>query len=103
MVRISGKRHANEEIPDEHRFNAIWEEVERTRRMLETLYNNLQLSSGTNVFKKTVILKDQDDQPAMEVTSVIMTRKMRPSFVDESIKSRYVTRSQTKRCHPDTN
>lgn len=39
-----------EKIPDEQQFNAIWEEeIERTRRMLEALYNNFQLTSGTNV------------------------------------------------------
>lgn len=94
---------ANEdtEIPDEQEFEKIWnEEIERTKNMLDNFYHNLQIINGTKLYKKTTVLKNEEGQEAVEVTSVIMVRHLTSSLdVDKPLQiyHRIVGRNMTSR------
>lgn len=64
-----------EEVPNEAEFHELWnEEIDRSRRMLEALYNNLQMTNGTRLYKKTTTIKNKLGQETTEITSVVMLR-----------------------------
>lgn len=68
--------------------------------MLDNFYHNLQIINGTKLYKKTTILKNEEGQEAIEITSVIMVRQLTSgSDVDRplEINHRIVGRNMTSR------
>lgn len=67
--------------------------------MLDNFYHNLQIINGTKLYKKTTVLKNEEGQEAVEVTSVIMVRHLTSSpDVDKPLQiNHHIGRNMTSR------
>lgn len=72
------------DIPDKAKFEKIWEEeIDRTKQMFESNYYNMQIAKSARVFKRTAIIKDNNEKENMEITSVIMMRHLNTRYNDK--------------------